>query len=564
MGNIRRAARETTDRQVDLTPRVSVLTTVFDPEPAHLAACLASVDAQTFTAWEHVVVDDASTNMAIIELLKQNLRQNRRTTRRQSNGGIVAASSVALQESLGEIVVLVDHDDVLEPHALERVVSTFDAGGNAVDVVYSDHDILRSDGRTTTPVYKPDFSLERLRNHNYITHLVAARRTAVVAAGGFCVGFDGAQDHDLLLRLAETGKAFAHIPEVLLHWRQAPASVAADVGNKVYAFESGRRAVAAHLERSGIEATVDHGDHAGIYRIRRKVASGQRVSVIVPTRGSRGRVWGVERIFVHEAVASILGDPSDCEIEIVAVLDSGTDPVVERGLRRIAGDALRVVHYEAPFNFSTKINLGVSASSGDLLLLLNDDTEVLAPGSIDEMVALAQDPAVGMVGAKLLFGDGRLQHGGHVYNGVVSHALLGWPGDHPGPNRLLAVERECAGVTAAAALVPRSVHNEVGAMDPSFAINYNDVDYSLRIRATGRRIVWTPHACWYHFEHGSEPTSVSKAERELLEARWGEDLRRDPFYNPNLEPNRVDWLERPLMSGAPPYEVLPDGRLSWG
>jgi GT2 family glycosyltransferase len=257
-------------------------------------------------------------------------------------------------------------------------------------------------------------------------------------------------------------------------------------------------------------------------------------------------------------------DPSDCEIEIVAVLDSGTDPVVERGLRRIAGDALRVVHYEAPFNFSTKINLGVSASSGDLLLLLNDDTEVLAPGSIDEMVALAQDPAVGMVGAKLLFGDGRLQHGGHVYNGVVSHALLGWPGDHPGPNRLLAVERECAGVTAAAALVPRSVHNEVGAMDPSFAINYNDVDYSLRIRATGRRIVWTPHACWYHFEHGSEPTSVSKAERELLEARWGEDLRRDPFYNPNLEPNRVDWLERPLMSGAPPYEVLPDGRLSWG
>lgn len=549
-------------------PRVSVLTTVFDPEPAHLTACLESVDAQSYVDWEHIVVDDASTDHAVATVLDRNDRPNRRTLRRAKNGGIVAASADALAAARGDIVVLVDHDDVLAPHALERVVAAFDTDrgthADTVDVVYSDHDILRADGRTTTPVYKPDFSLERLRNHNYITHLVAARRAAVVAAGGFRAGFDGAQDHDLLLRLAESGRPFIHLPDVLLHWRQSPKSVATAVSNKSEAFDRGRRAVAEHLERQGVDAAVEHGSHAGVYRIRRSVTGRPRVSVVVPTRGSHQRVWGVDRLLVHDAVASVLADPTVCEIEIVAVIDRGTDPLVERGLRRIAGDALRVVDYEPPFNFSAKINDGVAASSGDFVLILNDDTELLAPGSIDEMVAIAQDPTVGMVGAKLLFGDGRLQHGGHVYNGMVSHALLGWDGAHPGPNHLLAVARECSGVSAAAVLVPRNVHDEVGGMNVDFVVNYNDVDYSLRIGATGRRIIWTPHAAWFHFEHGSEPTAVTMAERDLLEALWGERLRHDPYYNPNLAPDRCDWLERPLMSGAPPYEVLADGRVSWG
>ena len=280
---------------------------------------------------------------------------------------------------------------------------------------------------------------------------------------------------------------------------------------------------------------------------------------------SRGRIWGVERIFVHDAVASLLADSDDrCELEIIAVVDAGTDDLVERGLRRIAGDRLRVVAYDAPFNFSDKINQGVAAARGEFVLLLNDDTELVTSGSIAEMVGLAQQADVGMVGAKLLFEDGTLQHGGHLYHGTISHALLGWPGNHPGPHRMLAVERECAGVTAAAAVLRRSVFNRVGGMNTDLAVNYNDVDLSLTLRASGHRIVWTPHACWYHFEQRTFEHPVDAAEITAIQRRWGDAMRTDPYSNQNLAPGRTDWLELPLRSGAPPYERLADGRISWG
>jgi GT2 family glycosyltransferase len=180
------------------------------------------------------------------------------------------------------------------------------------------------------------------------------------------------------------------------------------------------------------------------------------------------------------------------------------------------------------------------------------------------MVGVAQQDDVGMVGAKLLFEDGTLQHGGHTYHGTISHALLGWPGAHPGPHRMLAVERECAGVTAAAALLRRDVFNGIGGMNTDFAINYNDVDLSLTLRAAGYRIVWTPHAAWFHFEQQTFEHPVDADEIFAIERRWGDAMRTDPYSNPNLAPGRTDWLELPLRSGAPPYERLGNGRISWG
>jgi len=549
-----------------MSPRFSVLTTVFDPEPAHLDACLASIATQTYAGpIEHVVVDDASTRTDVRTVLDGLVPQpGRSVIRRRTNGGIVAASNDALDEATGEFVVLVDHDDVLVPEALDVLAELLDAD-SGIDVVYSDHDLLRPDGRCASPVYKPDFSLERLRNHNYITHLVVARRSVVVEVGGFRVGTDGAQDHDLLLRLAERTGRFAHVPEVLLHWRQSPASVATDVANKPVAFDREVEVVAAHLERSGVAATVERGSHPGLVRIRRRIDGRPLVSVVIPTRGSRGRIWGVDRVFVHEAVASLLADADDrCDLEFIAVVDAGGDPIVERGLRRLAGDRLRIVEYDDPFNFADKINRGVGAARGDYVLLLNDDTQMIASGSVAEMVGLAQQVDVGMVGAKLLFEDGTLQHGGHLYHGTISHVLLGWPGDHPGPHRMLAVERECAGVTAAAALLRRDVFNGVGGMNTDFAANYNDVDLSLTLRAAGYRIVWTPHASWFHFEQQTFEHPVGADEIESIERRWGDAVRTDPYSNPNLAPGRTDWLELPLRSGAPPYERLADGRISWG
>ncbi len=554
-------------------PRFSVITTVFDPEPEHLLACIESVDAQAAdpavaaAGIEHVLVDDRSTRPEVATVLRdaESLTGTvtRKIVRRSENGGIVAASNDALAAATGDFVVLLDHDDVLVDGALTSVAAAL-AADDSVDVIYSDHDLMRPDGRCAWPMYKPDFSLERLRHHNYITHLVVARRSLVDEIGGFTPGTDGAQDHDLLLRLAEVTAPFHHIPEILLHWRQAPNSSALDSGNKPAAFSSEVRAVSAHLDRCGIAAEVTETDQPGVVRTRRRIQGRPVVSVVIPTRGTRGRVWGADRILVHDAVASMVGREDAVDLEFVVVLDAGSEPVVERGLRRIAGESLRLVHYDRPFNFSEKINAGVMAATGDYVLLLNDDTEMIEAGSVAEMVGLAQQSDVGMVGAKLLFDDGTLQHGGHLYHGTITHSLLGWASSHPGPYNMSNVVRECVGATAAGSLMRRDVFLDIGGMNADFPANYNDVDLSLTVRAAGYRILWTPYACWYHFESKSFAHPIDPAETALIERRWGADMYVDPYSNPNLTPGRNDWLELPNRSGAPPYVDLPDGRRSWG
>jgi len=554
-------------------PRFSVITTVYDPEPEHLRACIASVDAQAedpaiaAAGVEHVLVDDRSTRPEVRALLDDVEAGAgaviRRVIRRDRNGGIVAASNDALSAATGDFLVLLDHDDVLADGALCSVAAAL-AADDSADVVYSDHDLMRPDGRCAWPMYKPDFSLERLRHHNYITHLVVARRSVVDEIGGFTTGTDGAQDHDLLLRLAEVAAPFLHVPEILLHWRQAPNSSALDSGNKPAAISAEVRAVSAHLARCGIDAEVTETDQPGVVRTHRSIVARPTVSVVIPTRGTRGRIWGAERIFVHDAVASMVGNEPEIDLEFVVVLDAGSEPIVERGLRRIAGDALRVVDYARPFNFSDKINVGVAAATGEYVLLLNDDTEMIEPGSVAEMVGLAQQPDLGMVGAKLLFDDGTLQHGGHLYHGTITHSLLGWASTHPGPYNMANVVRECVGATAAGSLMRREVFLGVGGMNTDLPANYNDVDLSMTVRAAGYRILWTPYAAWYHFESRSFSHPIDPAETALIEQRWGAELYVDPYSNPNLTPGRNDWLELPHRSGAPPYEDLPDGRRSWG
>jgi GT2 family glycosyltransferase len=549
--------------------RWTILTTVYDPPLDELRACLDSVDAQTVTDWQHVVVDDASPGDEIAMMIESRRHARRSFHRRARNGGIAAASTDGLVHAAGEFVVLFDHDDVILPHALDaldRAVEERSPG--SVALLYSDHDLLRVDGRTTTPVYKPELSLERLRNHNYITHLVAVRRDVLESIGGFRSGVDGAQDHDLLLRVIEHAADHSldvvHVPEVLVHWRQSRRSVAASVDNKRGAFDAGVRVVQEHLDRVGLAATVEPGDHPGVYRVRRHVVGTPTVSVVIPTRGSRGRVWGCERIFVHDAVGSLFErHEGAARLELVVVVDAVADDVVVRGLRRIVEQPI-VVEYDRPFDFAEKVNLGVAASRGEYVLLLNDDTELIAPASVDEMVGLAQQPDVGMVGAKLLFADGTLQHGGHVYNAGIDHALTGWPGDHPGPNRVLCVEREVGGVTAAAALLRRDTFDQVGGMSTAFPVNYNDVDLSMKVRGEGLRIVWTPHASWFHFEQRTAAHPIEAFEVEAMIERWGPPPWHDPFYaHPALHQDRADWLELPGCSGAPPYEVGPDGTVTW-
>jgi GT2 family glycosyltransferase len=379
----------------------------------------------------------------------------------------------------------------------------------------------------------------------YTGHLSVARRTLVEEVGGFRPGFEGSQDYDLVLRVTERARSIRHVARVLYHWRILPESVANNAAAKPYAYEAGRRAVQDHCDRTGRRATVSDGVVPGVYRVQREFDGEPLVSVVIPTRGSRARVWGVDRCFVVEAVRSLVERARYTNLEIICVVDLPTPPEAIAELEAIAGDRLRLVWYDRPFNFSEKINLGAAHATGELMLILNDDVEVESPDFIETMVGLIQEDDVAMVGAKLLFADGRLQHAGHVYNGDPYHAYFGYPADHLGACSVLACQRETSGVTAACALVKMSIWDEIGGMTPQLAGNFNDVDFSLKIRARGYRILWTPYAVLYHFESMTREPTVQDEELRVIRERWATPLRNDPYYNPNLEPLRDDWMERP-------------------
>jgi GT2 family glycosyltransferase len=255
-------------------------------------------------------------------------------------------------------------------------------------------------------------------------------------------------------------------------------------------------------------------------------------------------VWGVQRALVVDAVRSIVERSTYPNLEVVVVADADTPPGVIGRVEELLGPRLRLVRWQQPFNFAEKMNLGCAQARGEYLLLLNDDVEVITPSWIEELLGIAQEPDVAMVGAKLLFADGRLQHAGHLYAGGPYHSFFKRGGAELGPAALLRVSRETSGVTAACALVKARVFDEVGGFCPELPNNYNDVDLSLKIRSKGHRIVWTPHAVLYHFESMSRQPEVSELEASFVRQRWARELDDDPYYNPNLERYRDDWAVR--------------------
>jgi O-antigen biosynthesis protein len=529
-----------------MSPWISILTPVYDPPVDVLAATIDSVRYQGFTDWELCLVDDASPNPAVGALLDQAAAGDPRikVEHRTTNGGITVASADALRMATGEFVALLDHDDLLTEGALAEVAAAADAYPE-LDYGYSDEAHLSPDGKVIQPFFKPHWSPERLRAQNYCAHLSVIRRQLAVDVGGFRPGFDGSQDYDLILRVTEQARYVHHFTKVLYLWRQSPQSVAGDQLAKPYAYDAGRLALESHAERLGLDVEVLAQEPLGTYRFRRRVASTPLVSIVIPTRGTVRRVWGVARNMVVETVASVLSTATYPNLEVVVVADTVTPSPTIDALRRIGGDRLQIVWFDQPFNFSEKINLGAVHAHGEMLLMLNDDMQLISPDFLETMVPIAQDPGVGMVGAKLYFADDTLQHAGHLYNGNPDHALTGWGRADVGPSNLLRVQRECIGVTAACALMRTEVFDEVGGLTPLLRSSFNDVDLSLKLGTLGYRIVWTPYAELYHFESQSREPEPVLAEFAVVRDRWGARIDQDPYYNPNLAPHRNDWLERP-------------------
>ena len=492
---------------------------------------MSSVLAQEHTDWELVLVDDCSTNPAVRAVLREFAAFDPRITviERETNGHIVVASNDGLEAAVGEFIVLLDHDDLLTPDALARNAEVI-AEHEDVDYLYSDEDKLDDEGRHYDVFRKPEWSPERLRGQMYTSHLSVLRASLVREVGGFREGYQGSQDHDLVLRVTERSRRIEHIPEVLYHWRTIPGSAAATSDAKPYAAIAGRKAVQDQFDRLGLPAEVTHGVAPGLYVARRPLDPSVSVSIVIPTNGSSGMVWGRRRVFVVEAVQSALAATRHADVEVVVVHDTSTPPEVLTALEEVAGDRLTLVPFTEPFNFSRKMNLGVLHATGDRIVLLNDDVEAITEGWLEQLLGPLDEPDVGLTGAKLYYSSDTVQHLGHFYamghfRHIASHAARGDLGEFG----VLTIGREVSGVTAACAGIRRQTFLDIGGFSELLPTNFNDVDLSYKVRHAGLRVVVLPSVELYHFESQTRERRVEDWERDRVEARWGPpDV--DPYY----------------------------------
>jgi len=510
----------------------SIVTPVYNPPLDVLDATIQSVVDQTFRRWELVLVDDCSPDPGVRELLRKRAAEEPRikVVERETNGHIVAASNDGIAVATGEFIALLDHDDLLLPHALERNAAMIRKHQD-VDYLYSDEDKIDDTGRLYDAFRKPVWSPERLRGQMYTCHFSVVRTSVVREIGGFREGYDGSQDHDLILRVGEVARRVVHIPEILYHWRTIPGSAAGDANAKPYASIAGRNAVQDHLDRVGVAADVGNGPVPGIYTVSRKLDPATSVSLVIPTIGKADLIWGSRRVMVVEAVRTLLAKTAHPTLEVVVVYDPPTPAQVLDELREIAGDRLTLVPFEGPFNYSQKMNLGVLRARGDRLVLLNDDLEAISQDWLEQLVAPLAEDDIGMTGGKLYFTNNAIQHAGHAYAGKnYKHPFIYEPGSSYGPFGALIVNREVSGVTAACAAIRRDVFMEVGGFSETLPLNFNDVDLSYKVRRMGYRIVWIANVEMYHFESRTRKRVVEAWEKDQAVSRWG--MPRKDAYLP--------------------------------
>lgn len=503
-------------------PFFSILTPVYRPDPEALRDTIEAVRAQSLADWELVLIDDHSEDEGVSAVLRRAAEDDERirVLERETNGGIVAASNDGIEAAGGEFVVLLDHDDLLDPVALERVHDAIEQQPD-VDYLYTDEDKIDEEGNHYGAFRKPPWSPERLRGQMYTSHLSVLRTSLVREVGGFRAGFDGSQDHDLVLRVTERARRVVHVPEILYHWRASAGSTAADLHAKPYADDARRRAVQEHLDRVGVAATTEIDPETTTVRLTRSLDPERLVSVVIPTRGTGKLIWGEHRVLVVEAVRSLVERGGHRALEIVVVHDTDTPAGVLEQLRDVAGDRLRLLAYDRQFNFSEKCNLGVLEASSDLILLLNDDTEIVSENFIPDMIAPLLEPGVGITGAHLMFADTSYQHVGLVFHGRWPHHLYrAVPAHFTGHFGSLRVNREVSGVTGACIGVTRATYDAVGGMTEQLPLNFNDVDFCLKIQRAGQRIVWISTAKAYHFESQTREPTVTAWEQDFLSARW--------------------------------------------
>ncbi len=522
-------------------PLFSILLPIYNtPEPL-LRDTLDSVLRQTYPHWELCVADDGSAARHVRPVLEEYRRRDPRVRVifRPTNGNISAASNTALGMARGDYIALLDHDDQLAEHALSRVAEAIVAD-RSLDMIYSDEDKLGMDGRRQSPVFKPDWSPELFLACMYTCHLGVYRTALVRELGGFRAEFDGAQDYDLVLRIMARTTRIHHIPDVLYHFRLAPTSTALHIDAKPYAPNAARRALQRYLAETGRSGRVEPGPYPCTFRIRYTLRGRPKVSILIPSACRPIQADGETIYHAARCAESIRRRTTYGNYEILLLHREALPAPLARQLTRW-GVRPVPVRYTGSFNWSRANNLGVQASTGEHLLFLNDDTEILTPDWLESMLEFNQLEEIGAVGAKLLYPDGNVQHGGvAVLRAGPTHPLAGSPGDAPGQLNCLVLHRNWSAATGACLMTRRAVFEELDGFDERFAVCYNDVDYCLRLGRSGRRVVCQPAARLLHYESASRPPGVEPHELQLFRDLWGQEWACDPYYNPNLSGEHLD------------------------
>lgn len=522
-------------------PLISILLPTYNTNPEYLRICINSVLAQSYDNWELCISDDNSTNEQTKHVVKEYVKKydNITATFRKKNGHIAESSNTALTMAKGEYISLLDHDDILAPHALFEAVNVINKYPE-VELIYTDEDKIDQENNHIEPFFKPDWSPDFMNSCNMVTHFATMKTSTIKKVGGFTPGTQGAQDWDLFLKIAAQTDNIYHIPKILYHWRKSETSTAMNADSKPYAYVNQKRVVRESIKHRKENAYVDAHTALGFWRKKYVIQNNPLVSIIIPTKDNF--------TYIKNCIESIIEDTTYPYFEIIIVDTGSTDKLVKDFYKKIANDIekITIIDYKKKFNFSDACNQGVKASRGEYLLFLNNDTKVITHDWIQSLLEHAQRPGIGMVGPKLLFEDGTIQHAGIVLSDrdIAFHPFYG---DNPLTDIFTYIYtaniRNVSAVTAACSMVSRKKFDEVGGFDPKLRVTYNDVDLNLKLRKKGYYNLYTPYAELFHYESKSvgrintserDSTELQEAQNEMRK-RWGDYLKRDPFYNDNFE-----------------------------
>lgn len=527
-------------------PCFSIAVPLYQTKEKYLREMIESVQAQTYTNWELCLADGSGREHSLQPVVGEYIAKDKRIKYclLDSNEGIAGNTNEALKMADGDFVVLTDHDDLLSPEALYQCAKAVQKEPQT-DVIYSDEDKVDMSGKKFfEPHFKSDYNIDLLCTMNYICHLFVVRKDVMERAGLFESCYDGAQDHDFILRCTEKAEHIVHIPKVLYHWRCHAQSTSENPESKLYAFENGCKAVKAHYDRIGIPAEVEQGPFYGMYRTHYLWKEQPLVSILIPNKDHAADL--------KKCMDSIEEKSTYRNFEFIIVENNSTEEETFAYYKEIEKrDNVRVLYYKEDFNYSRINNFGAKEANGEYVLLLNNDTEMIEPDSIKEMLDVCMRPDVGIVGAKLLYEDNTIQHAGVIigFGGVAGHAFIGQDRDDNGYfSRIISVQ-DLSAVTAACLMVRRSVFDEVEGLNEEFKVAFNDIDFCLKVRKAGYLVVYNPYAQFYHYEsksRGQEDSAdkVARFQQEigLFGERWGELLEHgDPYYNPNLTLDKADF-----------------------